>query len=270
MRRHAAGMVLLLILSGWTAAQPNPPVGSKENPVKILAYRASELHNVEAPFTQFAASAGLHVEFLPREFHQSPVGIPESKKPDPRKPHFVIISLHPDVFTKAQDLPAIEKGMVNWHRSIVQGGGTTVLHMCYRRSNSDGPAVQDLKKYWENLKVRLDAEEINGARHETILVPVLLLKDEGLAKWGKAFFDGHHTTLGGYSVALLFYSYLTGQDPRELKINPAASVGGRNAAPMTAEHVQWCQDKAWEYYRTHYTPKHARQVTPAQAKAPRR
>ena len=99
--------------------------------------------------------------------------------------------------------------------------------------------------------------EINGERHDVILVPASLLWLDALRRYGT---DGWHADpahgnpLARYTSGCMLYTYLTGKDPRQ---NPFRELPrtwttspGEPSVYLTEEDAKWITDQVWLYYST--------------------
>jgi hypothetical protein len=133
------------------------------------------------------------------------------------------------------------------HRLIAAQGARTVVFMSYphqpepdRRNYAGIEAV-----HWRQ-KTRLDAEAVEGKRSATLLVPIGPLWIRGAGKFGEDTWyknERHGNEIAYYASACLFYTYLTGQDPRPLSYN----------GPLLPEDAAWIRSQAWDLF-TNYRP----------------
>lgn len=143
------------------------------------------------------------------------------------------------------------------HRVIVEAGATTVVTMSHMVS-SYVQQMHIVAEEHQRLKEELDAMMIGGSRHPVILVPTGLFWMDAMHKFGLESWyadSAHGTSLAQYATGALFYTYLTGRDPRQ---NVFAELPVPWRAPddapkefVPATQAEWVKNLAWWYY-SHY------------------
>ena len=152
------------------------------------------------------------------------------------------------------------------HAMAIRKGAKPIFFMTYAMGVGDSarPSVEERRVeeftgYWNVLKERLDALEIDGSTHEAIFLPVLPLWEEGKKAYpyrpatgnedgcvvsGWMHDSAHGANMAHFATGALLYSYLTCKDPRD---NPYQGN-------VPAEFAAWAKGKAWEYLQRDYTP----------------
>ena len=114
-----------------------------------------------------------------------------------------------------------------------------------------------MAQIYERLRDDLEKTEIDGKRHEVILVPAALLWLDARTRFGSKAWDAnptHGTAIARYTSGCMMFTYLTRQDPRknsfrELPKNWTTSP----SAPrdyVNDKDAQWLKDQVWLYYST--------------------
>ena len=145
------------------------------------------------------------------------------------------------------------------HRSIVQSGGQTVLYM-HPGLHTTADIKHPLAQIYERLHSDLEKMEIDGKKHEVILVPALLLWLDALKHYGVEgwYADvGHGNALARYSSACMLYTYLTGKDPRENDFKKLTEltrtweiIPEKTDMFASDDDATWIKDQVWLYYTT--------------------
>jgi hypothetical protein len=153
----------------------------------------------------------------------------------------------------AERLKTAEKTLVaaqEMHEHIARTGSRTVLYLGYPHMPAAERTAQDFAHleaiHW-TMKDRLDAVEVAGKKHPTLLVPVGVLWMRGAEKFGESVWylnDRHGTELAYYANAVLFYACMSGKDPRQITYN-----GG-----MTSDQAKWIKEQAWELATSYKRP----------------
>ncbi len=218
----------------------------------------------------------LGIEFL--DYGRIPVNLPEMAADD--KIHeliragnfdYVILEarregfLIPDdaVFPnrRSQAIPYEEnlRTLKSLHETIVQSGAQTVLYMHPGRHTS--PDIKHaIAQIYDRFHTNLELMDINGNKHEVILVPALFLWLDALTHYGVDGWyidESHGNALARYASACLMYTYLTGKDPRKNNYNQLTEVTGSwEIIPEKAqvfagkEDEMWIKNQVWLYYST--------------------
>lgn len=131
------------------------------------------------------------------------------------------------------------------HRLIAAKGARTVVFMSYpHKPEPDRRNYVGIEAVHWRQKERLDAEPVEGKRSTTLLVPVGPLWIRGAEKFGEdAWYknERHGNEIAYYASACLFFTYLTGQDPRPLSYN----------GPLSPEDASWVRAQAWDLFTNH-------------------
>jgi hypothetical protein len=145
------------------------------------------------------------------------------------------------------------------HRTIVQSGGQTVLYM-HPGLHTTPDIKHPLAQIYERLHSDLEKMEIEGKKHEVILVPAMFLWLDALKRYGVEgwYADvAHGNALARYSSACMLYTFLTGQDPRRNEFNRLTELTrGWEIIPEKTdviaadEDTQWIKEQVWLYYTT--------------------
>ena len=151
------------------------------------------------------------------------------------------------------------KALGTIHRTIVESGARTVLYIhpgSYVNPDIQHPVAQIYQRFHSDL----ENMEINGKRHDVILVPAMLLWLDALKRYGVDgwFADPKHgNALARYSSACMLYTYLTGNDPRENDFKKLTELTRTwelipEKANLSAsdEDAKWIKDQVWLYYST--------------------
>jgi hypothetical protein len=277
MRDEPGSKLWLFLASVLVGTMVPAPAAAQAVDVDLVAFGNSQIYfcgGSLAPFEGLAAAGGFTVSTLRVS---SPARIQDHLAKVSNRiadgngagEHFLLT--HQESAWDALPLEQIYSAGEDLHRAIVRAGGTTVLFMTYATGTStsspEGQRVSEYKSYWETLKSRLDNLVIDGARHEAILIPVMLLWEEGKqayphkpqprgtaqelrcrnSGWMHDVLHGGY--LAQYANAALFYAYLTCKDPRQL------SLAGQTLAPADAT---WARERAWSYFNTYYKPQACR------------
>jgi len=161
--------------------------------------------------------------------------------------------------TSASDQASVRKAtkeaFKDLHQLIVESGGTTVVTMNHASSNNFH-WMHIVAEAHRRLKEELDSMVIGGSRHPIVLVPTGLFWLDGKERLGlEAWYrdPGHATELGQYATGALFYTYLTGEDPRQNDfVEYPASWEAPDVTPrksVPADQAEWIKNLAWWYYR---------------------
>jgi hypothetical protein len=142
------------------------------------------------------------------------------------------------------------------HRTIVESGAKTVLYMHpgdYRLTDIKHAVAQI---YWR-FQADLERMEINGRKHEVILVPASLLWLDAVERYGleRWYADPlHGRPMARYASGCMVFTYLTGQDPRSLKFNEVPrdwnTSPGLPARQLQEVDARWIKEKVWLYFTT--------------------
>jgi len=145
------------------------------------------------------------------------------------------------------------------HRTIVQAGGQTVLYM-HPGIHTNADIKHPLAQIYKSLHSDLKKIEIDGRKHEVILVPAMLLWLDALKHYGVEgwYADAAHgNALARYSSACMLYTYITGRDPRKNEFNRLTEMTGsweiipeKVDSLADAEDEMWIKDQVWLYYST--------------------
>lgn len=145
------------------------------------------------------------------------------------------------------------------HRTIVESGAQTVLYM-HPGLHMTADIKHPLSQIYQMLHSDLERIEINGEKHEVILVPAMLLWLDALKRYGVEgwYVDpAHGNALARYSSACMLYTYITGRDPRENAFKELTELTGTwdiipKKSPFFAndEDAKWIKDQVWLYYST--------------------
>jgi len=142
------------------------------------------------------------------------------------------------------------------HRTIVESGAETVLYM--------HPGFHNLRDWklplaqlYERMRRDLEAMEIEGKRHDVMLVPASFLWLDALSRFDLETWyanPGHGTALARYASGCMLYAYLTGQDPRKNSFRelPRAWDVSADVRPeyVSEQDAEWIKNQIWFYYST--------------------
>ena len=253
---------------------PKPTKPKAKNLVKqkVLFLTNSTFHahgGCMVPFNSYCAEAGVnydasgsykHLESTPRGRRISPFLIGQIK--DCRildlikKGHFAYVVLVTRYSAFATDTGAKEEiaAFKKMHEHIVHSGARTVVSISYLTRdlthNADRKA-RNLAKHKE-LKVALDDMEIEGEKHPIFLAPTGLLWAEGVDRFGvDAWFADkvHGTPLAQHASGCLFFTFITGKDPRE---NDHVDLHAEARFPdkqLSREQAKWLRERVWSLYQ---------------------
>ena len=146
--------------------------------------------------------------------------------------------------------------LIQLHETIILSGAQTVLYM--------HPGIHlypDVKhataQIYHRLKTDLENREIQGAKHQVILVPALFLWLDATRRYGieNWFADpGHGNAVARYASGCLVYTFLTGKDPRNNPFldlpKPWDSAADSPKRFATLEQAAWIKKQSWLYYTT--------------------
>lgn len=151
------------------------------------------------------------------------------------------------------------EAMGSVHRTIVESGAQTVIYM-HPGSQTYPDTKLPVVQTYNRLHSDLEKMEINGGKHQVILVPALFLWLDAVRHYGV---DGwyadpaHGNALARYASACMIYTYLTGEDPRKNSYNKLTYLGRKweiipeqsnlHALP---KDEQWIKQQIWLYYST--------------------
>ena len=140
------------------------------------------------------------------------------------------------------------------HQSIVKSGAQTVLYQ-HPGHHELGDWKHPVARIYERLRSDLEGLQIDGERHEVILVPASFLWLDArnrfeLSDW---YSDPNHgTALARYASACLLFTYLTGEDPRKNGFNQLPkNWSDRPEAPAVFADPAaeaWIKRQVWFYY----------------------
>lgn len=290
MKKHVAVLVLLGLLPIFSFGGDE-----KSNSKRVLFLGNSEYYSrggVFSPFEGFCQAAGLDyqavsqwnkpqnspdIEFL--NFGRIPVNLPDiaandeihaliksgnfdyvilsAKRPGHLLPESVEL---PDKVGQHIPYDRNLEALGRIHKSIVESGAQTVIYIqpeWHMYPDTRFPIVQ----VYQSLHADLEAMEIEGERHSVMLVPGLYLWEDAAKKYGVENWyseDGlHGSALARYATACMFYTYITGKDPRrnafrKLKILTRAweIIPEKRDTYVTDEQAEWIKDQVWLYYTT--------------------
>lgn len=151
-----------------------------------------------------------------------------------------------------ENLEALEK----LYRTIVGSGAETVLYM--------HPGFHELRDWklplaqlYGRMQRDLESMEIEGKRHDVMLVPASFLWLDALNRFDLETWyanPGHGTALARYASGCMLYAYLTGKDPRRngfRELPRAWDVSADVRAEYVSEQdAEWIKNQSWFYYST--------------------
>ena len=147
------------------------------------------------------------------------------------------------------------------HRTIAESGAQTVLYM-HPGQRKTAHIKHPLAQIYRRFHSDLEEMEINGKRHDVILVPAMLLWLDTLNRYGvEAWYadSGHGNALARYSSACMLYTYLTGNDPRKNRYKALTEltrtwelIPGKADMSASEEDAKWIKDQVWLYYSTRF------------------
>jgi hypothetical protein len=147
------------------------------------------------------------------------------------------------------------------HEHIARSGARTVVSISYitREDANDLEIQKNVLSKHEIIKNVLDNTIIDGKKFPIILVPTGLLWTEGISEFGidSWFADKNHgTPLAQHASGCLFFTFITGQDPRvsdynELytgyisEVNEGAFFSDKE---LTKGQAEWLRNIVWALY----------------------
>ncbi len=272
--RIFAIMLSLILMPGeGKGAQVTKPVlARKPEKQKVLFLTNSTFHahgGCMIPFNGYCSEAGVHYEASGSYRHLEATR--EGKRISPylagqiedqrildliKKGNFdyvVLVTRHGSLATDAgakEEIAAFGK----MHEHIVRSGAQTVVSVSYITRNATHDArrkARNLAKHRE-LKVALDKLEIKGKKHPIILVPTGVLWAEGAERFGVNtwFADSvHGTPLAQHASGCLFFTFITGKDPRKNVHVDLFSERRFPARKLSVQQAKWLRDQVWALYR---------------------
>jgi hypothetical protein len=160
-----------------------------------------------------------------------------------------IIIHHRNNFWNSDNNEPAYKGSEALHELIIKSGGQTVLWMTYEWGPASTDIIAEHRLYWETAKRRMDEHLIDGKIYPALMTPTMILVAEMKDKWGdeEVLPDSVHLNHRSlFAISALIYTYISGNDPRISSYTPEG---------ISSEDIEWIKNKAWEYYKTYYTPK---------------
>ena len=144
------------------------------------------------------------------------------------------------------------------HEQIVRSGAQTVVSISYiirQQTNKTEIQERNIEKH-EELREVLNNTEINGRKSPIILVPTGILWDEGVHQFGidAWFADGvHGTPLAQHASGCLFYTFITGKDPRNNSYTELHTNAKFTEKQLTQDQAKWIRNRAWAFYQKKLT-----------------
>ena len=140
------------------------------------------------------------------------------------------------------------------HEHIVRSGARTVVSVSYvtRGSVHDRGRKANNRARHEELKTELNGMEIAGKKHPVILVPTGSLWSEGVARFGvEAWFADsvHGTPLAQHGSGCLFFTFITGQDPRKNGYLDLHAEARFRESELSREEADWLRERVWVLYQ---------------------
>jgi hypothetical protein len=198
------------------------------------------------PFEEFCKAAGVRVEAVTQSQRIDPFIVKQANDPKVVKfiqngefSHVILLTRASD-FLNDRDKRAAFRGFRKLHETIVTSGGRTVIYMAYV-VQGQYDSFPRIRRGHRELKEVLDAQLINNTKHAVTLVPVGAMWMAGKGQFGeKAWYSDpvHGTPLAQFANGCLWYTYLTGNDPRKNAFR----------GDLPAEQSDWIKEKVWEYY----------------------
>ena len=140
------------------------------------------------------------------------------------------------------------------HRLIVESDATTVISMTHVNSQFFH-LMHIVAEAHRRLKEELNAMAVVGGSDSVILVPTGLFWLDAKEKFGvEAWYEDpiHASKLGQYGTGAIFYTYLTGRDPRQNAFADLPSswqaLEGILKKSTTPAQAEWIKNLVWWYY----------------------
>lgn len=162
---------------------------------------------------------------------------------------------------RGQSIPYNEnlKALAALHRTIVESGAQTVLYMhpgLHTLPDIKHPVAQIYRRFRDDLSMM----EINGTKHEVVLVPAMLLWLDAIRHYGVDGWyadPGHGNALARYASACMLYTYITGRDPRENGYRKLTEltrdwriIPEKSDVDADEKDANWIKNQVWLYYST--------------------
>jgi len=140
------------------------------------------------------------------------------------------------------------------HEQIVRTGARTVVSVSYvtRDETNDSKVQSRNLAMHKKLKDALDNTEIDGKKSPIILVPTGTLWSEGCDEFGvDSWFadEVHGTPLAQHASGCLFFTFITGKDPRKSAFIELQSNRSFPEKILTPEQAEWLKNRVWGLYK---------------------
>jgi len=272
------GIVALFCLcietSAFAQTETNATTATQAPEQKVLFLTNSTFHShggCMEPFDGYCDDAGVHFdasgsyayfESTPRGKRISPFikGQIEDQRIldllDKELFDYVVLVTRFGVFRTDDGAREETEAFKKMHEYIVRSGARTVVSISYltRGSTNNADRQKRILAKHEDVKDALDNMVIDGKKHPIILAPTGLLWAEGVKKFGMDawFADAvHGTPLAQHSSGCLFFTFITGVDPRK---NGYLDLYVEDRFPdkeLTPEQSVWLRKRVWSLYRKH-------------------
>ncbi len=196
------------------------------------------------PFEEFCKAAGIKAKAVSQDGRIDPFIRNQANDQNILKlirngkfSHVVLLTRSSDFLNDIEKKAAFA-GFRKLHETIVQSGSRTVISMAYP-IQGEYSSFAKVRRGHEELKDVLEAHAVNGVKQPVTLVPVGALWMRGQERFGETIWytdPRHGGRLAQYGNGCLWFSYLTGTDPRQ-----NSYAGG-----LPNEQIDWIKNKVWE------------------------
>ncbi|MCP5118491.1 MAG: hypothetical protein GY953_47370 [bacterium] len=140
------------------------------------------------------------------------------------------------------------------HEHIVRSGARTVVSVSYvTRDSTSNPDLQQRTLDWHRaIETALNGMVIDGQRHPIILAPTGVLWAAGVERFGtEAWFADkvHGTPLAQHASGCLFFTFITGADPRESTYTRLHTNNRFTTGELTPDQAAWIREQVWSLYQ---------------------
>lgn len=244
----------------------------QSEPRKLLLLTNSTFHSSGGsmdPFDGYSAAAGLnydasgsyrYLESTPKGRRISPfikgqiedqriLGLLKKERFD-----YVLLVTRYSAFATEEssrdELEAFEK----MHEHIVRSGARTVVSVSYITRDSTGNSdLQERNLYWHRaVETALNGMVIGGKKHPIILAPTGVLWAAGVERFGvEAWFADavHGTPLAQHASGCLFFTFITGADPRQSTYTTLHTNNRSTTRKLTPDQATWIREQVWSLYK---------------------
>jgi hypothetical protein len=174
--------------------------------------------------------------------------------------YVMLVTRYEAILTEEDSKKELEAFQV-MHEHIARSGARTVISISYiiREDANDLEIQKNVISKHKIIKNVLDNTVIDGKKFPIILVPTGLLWTQGINEFGidSWFADAKHgSALAQHASGCLFFTFITGQDPRasdynELytgyisEINKKAFFSDKE---LTKEQAKWLRNQVWSLH----------------------